>query len=505
MGILQSVIRCLGCITDEEDGGRPQSPLFPQANRSSSSLSSCHYYLNTRENLDQYPPRTNNTVASTGKNLDQYAPRTNNTVASTGKNLDQYAPRTNNTIASTCQWQNGKTAVSGEKGQKKERVKEGVMFNSITDKENGARPQSLLFPQANRSSSSPSSRHYYLNTGKNLDQYASRTNNTVASTRQWQNGKTTVSGEKGEENERVKERVIFNFVTDEKDGVKPRSPLHPQANRSSSSPSSCHYYLNTGKNLEQYASRTNNTVASTRQWQNGKTAVSGKEAEKKEIVKEQVIFNSTVVAALPQERRIKHYSSNHRILLVGEGDFSFSTCLAATFGSASNMIATSLDSPAFLVRNYQKALSNIMDLIIRKCKVLHEVDATDMANHQSLHGIKFDRIIYNFPYAGLILKKLSRDDQMRQHKELVSLFLKNAKEMLRKDGEIHITHKTNGFHKEWNVERIARGHKLRLIEEVQFCKDDYPGYDTKFGFGGDNNFDCYPAKTYKFGLAVISC
>lgn len=44
------------------------------------------------------------------------------------------------------------------------------------------------------------------------------------------------------------------------------------------------------------------------------------------------------------ERRIKHYSSSHKILLVGEGDFSFAKCLAKAFGSAVNMTATSLDS-----------------------------------------------------------------------------------------------------------------------------------------------------------------
>ena len=40
----------------------------------------------------------------------------------------------------------------------------------------------------------------------------------------------------------------------------------------------------------------------------------------------------------------KHYSSKHRILLVGEGDFSFSLCIARAFGFARNMVATSLDT-----------------------------------------------------------------------------------------------------------------------------------------------------------------
>lgn len=50
---------------------------------------------------------------------------------------------------------------------------------------------------------------------------------------------------------------------------------------------------------------------------------------------------------------VKHYCSSHRILLVGEGDFSFSLSVANAFGSASNMVTTSLDtfgieSPPFI-------------------------------------------------------------------------------------------------------------------------------------------------------------
>ena len=41
---------------------------------------------------------------------------------------------------------------------------------------------------------------------------------------------------------------------------------------------------------------------------------------------------------------VQQYCSSHKILLVGEGDFSFSASLALAFASASNMIATSLDS-----------------------------------------------------------------------------------------------------------------------------------------------------------------
>ncbi|XVF76986.1 hypothetical protein PTKIN_Ptkin14bG0003800 [Pterospermum kingtungense] len=44
------------------------------------------------------------------------------------------------------------------------------------------------------------------------------------------------------------------------------------------------------------------------------------------------------------ERWVQNYCNSHKILLVGEGDFSFSASLAVAFGSATNMVATSLDS-----------------------------------------------------------------------------------------------------------------------------------------------------------------
>ncbi|XP_042475303.1 uncharacterized protein LOC122057315 [Macadamia integrifolia] len=200
--------------------------------------------------------------------------------------------------------------------------------------------------------------------------------------------------------------------------------------------------------------------------------------------------------AKQKERRIKHYFSSHKILLVGEGDFSFSACLANVFGSANNMVATSLNSKDFLQENYSNAISNINGLKNRECIVLHGVDATNMSGHQSLRGMKFDRIVFNFPCAGF----LKNEYQKSRHQKLVTLFCKNAKKMLSKEGEIHISHKSDGFHREWNIVSLASLSGLNFIKEENFNLNDYPGYNTKRGFGGDENFDCNPSKTYMFGL-----
>ncbi|KAF9589923.1 hypothetical protein IFM89_029539 [Coptis chinensis] len=155
---------------------------------------------------------------------------------------------------------------------------------------------------------------------------------------------------------------------------------------------------------------------------------------------------------------------SHKILLVGEGDFSFTACLANAFSSGSNMVATSLDSKTFLKKSYAEAMSNIKDLKSRGCTLIHNFDATAMWNRALVRG-----------------------------------FMAQAKELLQNEGEIHITHKTSAIYYEWNLENLARHNGLRLIEDVQFSLTDYPGYNNKSGFGGDNNFHCYPSRTYKFG------
>lgn len=45
-----------------------------------------------------------------------------------------------------------------------------------------------------------------------------------------------------------------------------------------------------------------------------------------------------------ETKTLKQYSNKQKILLVGEGDFSFSLSLGRAFGSASNITTSSLDS-----------------------------------------------------------------------------------------------------------------------------------------------------------------
>ncbi|KAI3949533.1 hypothetical protein MKW92_023453 [Papaver armeniacum] len=201
---------------------------------------------------------------------------------------------------------------------------------------------------------------------------------------------------------------------------------------------------------------------------------------------------------------IKHYSSCHEILLVGEGDFSFSTCLAKTFGSAQNMVATSLDSELLVLVYYSSGRRNLDELKRRGCNVMHNIDARTMAQASTLSQHKFDRIVFNFPYENVISKHYNRCTQLLLHRKLMKSFFENAKILLAVNGEIHVTHKTNSFHCEWDLQGLASLAGLCLIEEAGFKNADYPGYNNKSGMNGvrmDRTFECQPSSTYKFGHA----
>ncbi|GLJ46542.1 hypothetical protein SUGI_0980830 [Cryptomeria japonica] len=100
------------------------------------------------------------------------------------------------------------------------------------------------------------------------------------------------------------------------------------------------------------------------------------------------------------ERRIKHYSNFHQILLVGEGDFSFSLPLAKAFGFSKNMVSTSLDSKEEVLSLYSLAKETLKHLKGCGATILHGVDATVMNRLKILRRRMSDRIVFNFPHAG---------------------------------------------------------------------------------------------------------
>ncbi|KAF7059370.1 hypothetical protein CFC21_066283 [Triticum aestivum] len=198
---------------------------------------------------------------------------------------------------------------------------------------------------------------------------------------------------------------------------------------------------------------------------------------------------------------LKHYSSAQDILVVGDGDFSFSLALATAFGSGENLVATSLDSYESLSHNYSDATSNVAKLEAMGATVLHDVNVKVMNLHADLEPRLFDRIVFNFPHAGFRGRE-DDEDTIRSHQKLVWRFFATARHMLRRHGEIHVTHKTKHPFSMWCIEQLASESSLAMVEKAAFQIEDYPGYNQKRGSSWrcGHGFAIGHCSTFKFRL-----
>ncbi|CAG8786103.1 11426_t:CDS:2, partial [Racocetra fulgida] len=185
------------------------------------------------------------------------------------------------------------------------------------------------------------------------------------------------------------------------------------------------------------------------------------------------------------------YHPDDYILLVGEGNFSFARTLAESIlHTGHKIIATSYDTKEILTKKYDDAQSNIN--IFTECggQVLYQVDATKLENCKELKNKRFDKIVFNFPHAGLGIK--DQDRNIIANQRLIHSFLTSSLAFLTsrnlysddKDGEIHITMKTGVPYDHWNIRKLVKSiESLGIKESFEFDPNLYPGYEHRRTLG----------------------
>lgn len=101
------------------------------------------------------------------------------------------------------------------------------------------------------------------------------------------------------------------------------------------------------------------------------------------------------------------------ILLVGEGDFSFSRSLIDNHGCF-KMVCTSFDSKEEVFEKYPQAKETVEYLTTEEQTVLHSIDAKKLATYKKLKNKSFERIVFMFPHVGGISKDVERQTLANQ-------------------------------------------------------------------------------------------
>ena len=178
------------------------------------------------------------------------------------------------------------------------------------------------------------------------------------------------------------------------------------------------------------------------------------------------------------------------VLLLGEGDFSFTRSLELYFGSCSKprLISTSFDSGEDVVKKYKDA-----NVWLDKWRQ----DASGSGTVQALHGVdatkdilaqlgptadycKCSTVIFNFPHLGVEDAKL--------HGVMVAHVMMRARELLLGSGGagkgFFILALADAQAERWKVNDMAIRNNMPLFRQFAFRPKDWPGYKIRRHING---------------------
>ncbi|MCJ1392336.1 hypothetical protein MMC18_005203 [Xylographa bjoerkii] len=201
-------------------------------------------------------------------------------------------------------------------------------------------------------------------------------------------------------------------------------------------------------------------------------------------------------------------SPNDRILLIGEGDFSFAYSLHYHH-ACTRLTATTLESRVTLLAKHPQAASHIHALELGAQKVVFSVDATKLGlpcptgGGPAIRKVPWDHIIFNFPHVGGLTKDVNR--QVRANQELLVKFLERGKALLAPGATIVVTVFEGEPYSLWNLRDLGRHVGLKVKRSLKFDAGMYEGYkhartlgnvEGGGGWRGENR----DARTYVFAL-----
>ena len=170
------------------------------------------------------------------------------------------------------------------------------------------------------------------------------------------------------------------------------------------------------------------------------------------------------------------FQAEDRILLVGEGDFSFAKSIVEQHGCC-DVTATCFDSQPELFEKYKpQAEEHVRYLEEEGQTVLYSVNAVKLDQNKQLEttGGLWDVVIFNFPHVGGKSTDVNR--QVRFNQELLVNFFKAAMLLLAAGGTIVVTLFEGEPYTLWNIRDLARHSGLEVQRSFKFLAEAYQGY-----------------------------
>ncbi|XP_030393930.1 ferredoxin-fold anticodon-binding domain-containing protein 1 isoform X1 [Gopherus evgoodei] len=190
-----------------------------------------------------------------------------------------------------------------------------------------------------------------------------------------------------------------------------------------------------------------------------------------------------------------------RLLLVGEGNFSFSASLCDASNGETCIIATCYESEERVSRQ-ALAKTNIQHLRGKGVEVGFCVDCTKLKDYFLPAKRNFDCIYFNFPHYG-------RKAGVTKNRELLMKFFCSCADVLTEKGEVHVAlckgqggtpadQPMREWHNSWQVVALAAGAGFILSDVHPFNLEDVHGYKCTGYRSQDKSFSVEGALNHIF-------
>ena len=231
------------------------------------------------------------------------------------------------------------------------------------------------------------------------------------------------------------------------------------------------------------------------------------------------------------------------VLVVGDGDFSYSRALSSLLSNNAQIVATVYDDEAECHKKYPQAAENVAALRLAPNvhSVLFRVDGGRLeALPGDVRQCPFTRIVFNYPHTGSGIKDRARN--IRDNQDMLQAFFRSAADLLRtgsgaaglsftttmappsstttmaspaildSDDEcanhpttepplVLVTLRTGDPYDDWNIKGLAKAAGLHCQQSFAFLAARYPGYaHCRTDGGREEDFMEKPAKTFVFSL-----
>ncbi|KAK6459572.1 uncharacterized protein RJT20DRAFT_17108 [Scheffersomyces xylosifermentans] len=213
-------------------------------------------------------------------------------------------------------------------------------------------------------------------------------------------------------------------------------------------------------------------------------------------------------AQLQRQKGFIPFTKQNRVLLVGEGDFSFAKSIVAQeYIEPENLIATSFDSEKELISKYPNVEETLAELKELGVVIHHQVDGTNLVQSMKMNPSKkksvdlfadhanLDYIMFNFPHTGRGMKDVDRN--IRDHQHLMLGYFKSCKQVFelvnneakndfagytaeddesKKGGRIILSLFEGEPYQSWGVKILARSENYRVERSSRFDWASFPEY-----------------------------